>query len=456
MMTKATHKIAVMISIFLSTEMLLLNKLQAQDDGLRAVEWLEPQDYSEATLMKTNEEAIREKFRMEELERQAQNAQELYEMKRVDAERQTAEKRRAIEQYKQKQDQLTTDVETWRTELAQIESKQAEIEKELATVNAAFTEKNMQAAESRVALERTRSELNFKIEDLRRKKDTTFSLIEMANTEMGKWHQEITESQGKIIELHGKVSDYEKLALQIRSQALELQTKLTETKNTRLQAEQEMEMNRTAIAKAQSDFNNLMAEVKKEEAVKNQTLKKLAADRASYAAEMKRLEARTINANLTKAMAETENQRLLAETDNLKRQLAMVKAQSETVDSELASSNASLMQTRVSMQQIRSDLVRQLGREEKSHMKKEEYVQQMRSLASMANSSELTEGAKPWVVAKACAIRRGPASNAAKLGDLKVGERLYGSASTEKGWLKILNTSGSTAYVQSTCGQFQE
>jgi chromosome segregation ATPase len=340
--------------------------------------------------------------------------------------------------------------------LAQIESRQAEVEREMAALSKPFSEQEAQVRQTRVSLEERRSQLNEKIKSLEIRKSDTFKMIEMANANMAKWNREMALNQTKIVELDMQVMEYERLALNIRSQIVEAQTRLTESRIERKKAEDESQLFKAALLKTQNELKQIQTEQQRAENEKRNAQLALNRDRNHYEVEMKKIESKIVIAKTAQSLAEGESKRIAAETESMRSRLLEMQAQGETADVNLAGAQTSLMQTRISLQQVRADLVRQLGTEEKSTLKNNSYAQQVRSLASMANTSELSEGVRPWVLKRVCTIRRQPAYSADKLGEAKTGDRIYASPDLDSGWVKILNASGSTAFIRSSCGQFQE
>lgn len=436
------------ISIFLVLAMVLWTPNGYGAEDVTNVD-LTGASYPEGALLKSNQEEIRERMQLEILERQAQQARDRYTAQRADTEKRVAENKRKIDDYKTKQEKRNSELRQLNMELSETEQKSAEVQKELSVVGNKASEELAHFEETKSSLEKTKMENAASLRMLQVRKDSTRKLIETSNQRMGQYEDEIRRLQTETLKSQDLVNEYEKIALDVKGKVGELQSQLEVVRVERNRADQERQLSKESLAEAQRQYSGLLAETKKAEKERDVALKALDEQKKIYVTEMRRLEEKTAQANVIKAIAEAERVRFDNEADRMKVNVATVRDESEALSVNGTRAQESVMRSRIALSHMRQDLVRQITDKE---ARGSAVVREVASASPPSPAGETGELTLFKITSASCKMRRTPSATSEFFGSVKRGES-YSAEPASKGYMKI-EDGGKTFYVDKDCGSF--
>jgi len=415
------------------------------DSGLSPEEQLRKAWQDEMAAIKAKEEA----------EVKAAQTKIDFEKKRADTQREVAIKKRKIFDYQSKQDEYAEEIEHMKVEITELDGRSAEIEKDLKHAEERAKIQESKYTEVKSDLDGTKSNLKASLEKMRVTREAVAKKINNYMIEMQRMRAEIATSEADIARADNDKARAEAEEMQVRSQwsSLSARAQSLREDKSRIYAELKDMQNRLEVAK--KDYLVVKAEWSKAEQEKIAAEQFSAKTRSQINSEMRKLESDTGYAFNQKAIAEAEKARLAAEIEKLKTDLAYVKKRNADAVAESDDAQGSVMESRLAFETAKADLVQELAVNETGKLKLDATAMKLRGLASSAESSDMVDAHKPWVVSKTCHITRTPASTGDKAGKLKLGERLI-AAPAGGGYVKILNSSGKSAYVPMSCGHFAE
>lgn len=435
------------ISILLVLAMIFSTSAASAAEDVTNVD-LTDMSYPEGALLQSNQDEIRERMQLEILERQAQQARERYTLQRADTERRVSENKRKIDEYKTKQEKLSSELRQLNMELSETEQKSAEVQKELNAVGNKAAEELAHFEETKSSLEKSKMENNASLRMLQVRKDSTRKLIETSNQRMGQYEEEIRRLQAETLKSQDLVNEYEKIALDVKNKVGELHSQLEVVRVERNRADQERQMSKDNLAEQQRQYANLLAETKKAEKERDVAFRALDEQKKIYVTEMRRLDEKTAQANVIKAIAESERVRLDNESNRMKVNIAAVRDESESLSVNGARAQENVMKSRIALSQMRQDLVRQITDKETRPS--------MREVASATGATLEPVGGEELtlfkITSESCKKRRSPSSTSDSFGSVKKGDS-FSAEPANSGYMKIEN-GGKTFYVDKDCGSF--
>ena len=108
----------------------------------------------------------------------------------------------------------------------------------------------------------------------------------------------------------------------------------------------------------------------------------------------------------------------------------------------------------MALETAKAELTKEVARGDSDEFRAKKVESRLRGLASAAEASEMLDGGRLWVSTKSCKLYRRPAMDSQEMGAVNPGRRLVGSE-VSGAWVKLMNTSGSSIYVDKSCGKFE-
>lgn len=463
-MSQTMEKTAVFVALAL-----MLSPMRAQ--AQKAVEWSEENSYPESLMTEANREEINVKSRNAERERELARTRAMYEQRKAEVEREVTEKRARINDLKVKQEELDQEIQGYRTELAELDSQREAAKKDLERVNATAKIHTDQADGVKADLDKTKDDLNNTLMNLAHQREDTFRRIDKAQTQISQWQDEISKTNSDIIAADNTRMEYEKAAAKIRNQVEEMQLKVQDAQNAKAEALEETRLMKENMNKADAEYKKTVQNLRDAESDRNKAQVQLQKTRAVYNVEMKKLDEKTAQAHMLKALADNEKNRSETETQRLNDSLLKVKQLHEEVSLEVVEAQSALMQSKISLGQIRTDLTRELATKDSRGGKGQ---LQARTLASTDDATALppkmekaaklekssggdAEGsgftAHKWTVKRSCWIYQDASKSSEKIGSVKVKEALRADHHAD-GFVKVSVSNGGYGYVRASCGDF--
>jgi DNA repair exonuclease SbcCD ATPase subunit len=216
----------------------------------------------------------------------------------------------------------------------------------------------------------------------------------------------------------------------------------------------ELEEMKAKLNMSKEDFNKVRQDyekAKKEQVALENSVRE---ERVAIANQMKKVRNDTQQTMIMIEDSNNSKDRVEVDVQKLKTELALVKNRNEEARRKLSESNQAVMESRLALEEARTDLTEEMATGAKGRWKHDTMGFKMRGLASVVDSSQMVGGeSKAWVVKKTCAIFK-TASGKKNIGSVNKDDRLI--ASPAGNFVKIMNSSGDAAYVDSACGEFAE
>ncbi|MFN7729320.1 MAG: hypothetical protein ACK5P7_09210 [Bdellovibrio sp.] len=417
--------------------------------------WASPPSYPEDALRHAFEQEKLERKKIEKAREDLLAVKEAYEQKKVDAEREILAKRFAIENARQEAERAHNETATLRTEIVGLDGQMADVNNQLNLVKSQ-TEEHVKAHKQVTAeLQASQKSLELALASLKKTREESFRKINDYQVAIQRSKAQIFEEQAQIAKIDNDKARAEAEELVVRSRLNDLQSQLNEVKGYRQRLQSELGDLRRRLDLAKGDLGDAKNEYLAAEKNKNQLESMVKATRQSNAQEMRRLENEIAALRNKKNEAEAESVRYQAEADKLNQNLAMVKVRNAEAQASAEEAQGFAMESRLKFETAQTELKRELSGAQAGKMKRDTMAVKLRGLANMETGSGFTSSGKVWTVTQDCDIRQTSVGSGPKVGSVKSGERVI--ASEEPGGVvKLLNKSGTVAYVPARCGQFKD
>lgn len=453
---------------------------QAQSDGQLATEWEDSQERALADVYKQELEA---KTKAEMSERELRRTRALFEQRRGQIDREVVEKRAHITDLKIKQEELDQQIQAYRHDLKQLEAQQTEAETELKRVSDHAKVNTDSAMDVKAQLDASKQDLTNTLYSLSKKREETFQRIDKAQSQINKWHEEIAKTNTDIIAADNTRLEYEKATVKIGHQVAEMEQKVRDANEAKNMALEETKQMKDTMAKANDNLNKTVQNLRNAEKARDIARADLNKIRNIYNVEMKRLDEKTSQAHMLKALAENEKSRSENETSRLADTLNKVKQLHEEVSLEVVEAQSALMQSKISLGQIRTDLVRELATKDSTARPS---VRQMASDTAKTSAPSVAASALPsglgednvmprggdmkvrakretasatfepknWIVKRFCNIYENADANSRKLSNVRAKD-LVQADKHNAGFVKVIVGGGNHGFIRTSCGSFE-
>jgi hypothetical protein len=402
----------------------------------------------EGAYLETYQTELQERKKTEDLEKKAADARANDEARRGEIEREISIKKMQIEDYKRKQGQLDSEIKQSTTTLQGLETELNTVEQELGVFRQSAEQQLTQTDQQKKEYQLTQKNLDEAHDRLRTTKAALTKSLYDNKMEIQRLKAEVSQAEVKAEALEAQKQNIQADEAKVRVEAMSLRTSI-EDKNAEIaKLMANLEASKRKFEQAKVDLASSALENRRAEAKRNET-------QARVTVEVRKYEDATIAAMRSKSMSESEKIRLEAETEKIKAYVAMVKkASNEAIDASMES-QASVMESRLALQTAKSELSQEVAHSDKNAYKKEKVNAQLRQLASAAEASDMIDGARPWIVSKACRLHKRASSSSDEVSaDITVGQKLIGAEYSPR-WIKVLNSSGAPAFIKKDCGNFE-
>lgn len=437
---------------------------------------------AERELAEVYKQELEAKTKAEMAERELRRTRNQFEQRRSQVDREIVEKRAHINDLKVKQEELDQQVQAYRADLKQLEAKQTEQETELKRVSE-YAKTNTDAAmDVKAQLDASKQDLTNNLYMLSKKREETFKRIDTAQSQINKWHEEIARTNQDIIAADNTRLEYEKAAMKIGHQVAEMEQKVRDANEAKSMALEETKQMKDNLAKANDTLNKTVAKMRDAEKARDIARNDLNKMRSVYGAEMKRLDDKTAQAHMLKALAENERNRSETETARLNDTLNKVKQLHEEVSLEVVEAQSALMQSKISLGQIRTDLTRELATKDSTSRPTRSLASSDGPMAATPKVEKMPTGLgddnmmprggdmkvreskthsvasvggelKNWSVHRVCNIYKNADANSPRLAKVKAND-LVQATSHNAGFVKVATSGGNFGYIRSSCGNF--
>ncbi len=405
--------------------------------------------YPEGALQSAYEEEVAQIKRTEELERRATRINDSIEAKKNQIEQQISAKRFKIEKLKLKDEQIGSEMKASSTDLEDLQKDLSSVEQEYflfkqkADDQVAFSEsakKNLEQANKQLAESRER---------MQSARDSISKMLYSNKNEIQKMRAESSVMEAKIDSLESQAADLESQEAQSRLEIATLKKQIMD-KNDEIknQSNALAEAKRKADS-AQMDLRVAKAEFDKVEKSKNETEKRVLAEKSKY-------EELIFAALRSKSVLETERIRIDAELEKIKSYAEGFKRAQASAQEELSTEQNRNMEAKLVLQTVKATLMQDLVQFERDGYKKDKQVAQSRKLASVSETAEIADGSRSWVVNKSCSLfsRASSKSDRVPASEVQVGQKIFGQDYSEH-WIRVKGGTNATGFIRKDCGHFE-
>ena len=406
--------------------------------------------FPQAALKAARENEVRELKRVESAEKESLLSRDAIENKKIEAMQEIQKHKYEMAEHKQKQEKMTEEMELMKNELIQIQGQQVQLadqSKELDTKVNAVTAKHQEASGN---LHASQQKLAGEAESLNRKRIETEKKVSKMQIEMQQSITQIAKDQSLIARAESEKVQYESQEIHVANQLSILLDRRKEIGEERERASLEITQLQKRLESVKDDYKIAKSENDAlEKEVKTLTAK-LTKDRVNTNTEIQDLERKILVAKDSKFKNDYERSRLLAESEKMKTHLVDVQKRFDQVTADETASSLAVMESRVDVETAKSSLsAKESGIENLQYHGKAQR-EQIRNLASLAESSQMLETQQKAKVVKACKVLMKPENSSESVGRLKKGSIILAAPATQ-GFYKVLNSSGAPQFVYQTC-----
>jgi hypothetical protein len=406
--------------------------------------------FPQAALKAARETEVRELHRVEAAEKETIANRDAIENKKIEAMQEIQKHKFEMADHKFKQEKMSEEMDIIQNELVKIQGQQADLavqSKELDAKVSVVTEKHQDAANN---LHASQQKLAVEAETLNKKRVETEKKVSKMQIEMQQSIAQIAKDQSLIARAESEKVQYETQEIHVANQLTSLLERRKEIADEREKASLEIGQLQKRLDSVKDDYKVAKSENDALEREVKSLTAKLSKDRVNTATEIQDLERKILVAKDSKFKNDYERARLVAESEKMKTQLIDVQKRYDQAAVDETASSLAVMESRVDVETAKTDVsTKESGIEDlKYHGKKQR--DQIRNLASLAESSQMLETQQKAKVVKACKVLTKPENSSESVGRLKKGSIIV-AAPAAQGFYKVLNSSGSPQFVYQTC-----
>lgn len=402
--------------------------------------------YPDGALMQIYQEELYEIKKTEDAERRAVKARDDYERRKVEAEKEISAKKYKIEGFKIKQEQVATEIDAMNTEIQYLDKQYQETEQELAQIEAKAQEHFVIADNAKKELDDTKNKLEQSLDNLKNSKEKIHARLNKNSIDVQKMRSEIAVLEAEVESVEAQKADLEAKEMSAKTEWMSLRAQIDQKNADKKRNLESLAAAKKRYEQVQKDYRQAKNEFEQADQSRRET-------QAKVNAEIKKLEESTGAAIRARAMADAEKIRVEAETEKLKAYVAMVKKSNDESLKAMKESQVNVMESRLALETAKSELTMEVAGGEKQKFTEEKISSRLRNLASVAEASDMMDGAQSWTIVKSCTIMKRPSRKADIIGEVSSGQNLVASRHSTN-WVKIMNSSGEPAFVRAECGNF--
>ena len=151
--------------------------------------------------------------------------------------------------------------------------------------------------------------------------------------------------------------------------------------------------------------------------------------------------------------AEAEKIRLESEVAKIQDYSARIKDARDQALDQQGHVNGLVLKSSLALESARTALATSVERSDQYQYKNEKAQHRARGLAAAEEASNLIEGGRVWITSENCKAYKTPATRQ-PAGFFDSGKRLLGK-DHGSAWVEVMNGSGSSVYVESRCGKYE-
>lgn len=415
-----------------------------------------PEDdvYPDSALRAAYEAELKQMRQTEDAQHDEVMARDAYDRRKAEAEEEISRHRKQVEALRRDQEKSAEGVEAMRSELAEIQRKEADMKNELRGAEMKSRQQDTSTDDVKKELTEAKARLQKSVSELQTKREDTVKLINRSQIETQSLRMQIMQTETAISRAENDKMRIEQEELRVRTEWAALTVRNREANREKARTLAELDDMNRRLEKARRDYGFAKRESEQLEAEVRQLDLKARMNKTYILNELRKLEEEIAAAYNVKARNEAEKIRLVAEVDRLKEELRVVKERHTRAIAEGDDSEQVVMESRLAFETAKADLARSYAALEKTKVDNDTKRLNARNIASMAETSDILTGQQTARVSRNCSLRRSPASDGQADGEIKAGSRVY--VSPGKGaWYKILNSSGHVLYVDEGCLKFE-
>ncbi len=416
-----------------------VSKANAQSDGKSS------QFYPEASLTQIYSQEQIEQKKADELEQKAVQQRDLYEKQKRDVEKQVAAHRFHIEGLKMQQekaqgelDLLKVDLQHVSGDLASYQSEHQQLDESSKATMEYLTGQRAELAEKAKALD-----LELKsLADARKKAEKDIYGMAM---DIEHYKVDIAKMDTKLQEAEAKRAGLEADEMKVRGEWMETKMAAAEHMRQRDEALSNLAETKKRYEQATKELNVAHVEMAKAEKMRNETSHKVQGDVAKYEADI-------MKANKARIANEAEKIRLESEVAKITEYGSRMKEnRDQTLDNQNTSEGL-VLKSSLALESARTALSRSVEGTDQNGFKQEKEAHRARGLANAEQASQLIAGGRVWITKENCKAYTGPSTKKAA-GFFDAGKKLLAKDHGSR-WVEVMNGSGSSVYIESRCGNY--
>jgi hypothetical protein len=415
-----------------------VSKAGAQSDSTS------PKYYPEAALSEIYSQQQIEQRRAEELEQKAVQQRDLYEKKKREVEQQIAAHRFQIEGLKLQQEKAQNELDLLSTSMQHVTGDLSSYQAEHQQLDES-SKATMQYLESqRTELAEKQKTVDAELDQLAAARKKAEHDVYQMGMEIERYKTDIAKNETKVQEADAKRADLEANEMKVRGDWMQTKMAVAEHMHQRDESLAQLADAKKRYDIASKELVEAKGDLAKAEKMRNETNKKVQTDVAKYEHEI-------LQSNKNRIIAESERIRLESEAEKIQEYASRLKESRDKSIEEQNNSEGLVLKSTLALETARTALNNSVETSDQDAYKAEKVQHQARGMAAAAAASELVEG-RVWVTKESCKAFSRP-NKRTPAGFFESGKRVMARDHGSK-WVEIIDGTGSSVYMQSQCGNY--
>jgi len=387
-----------------------------------------------------------EQKKADELEQKLVYQRDLIEKQKREVEKQVAAHRYSIEGIKMKQERAQAELETISVDLQHVNgdlaSYQAEHQQLTESSQATLSYLNNQRDELATKQKNLDAELVSLAETRKKAEKEVFEL----GMEIERYKVSSAKAETKVQEAEAVRAAMEADEMKVRSEWMSTKLAAAEQMRQRDEALQALSESRVRYEQAQKELRQAKVDLAKAQTVRDDVAKKSQSQIAQYENDI-------MKSTKGRIYAEAEKIRLESEVAKIQDYSARIKDARDQALDQQGHVNGLVLKSSLALESARTALATSVERSDQYQYKNEKAQHRARGLAAAEEASNLIEGGRVWITSENCKAYKTPATRQ-PAGFFDSGKRLLGK-DHGSAWVEVMNGSGSSVYVESRCGKYE-
>ncbi len=433
--------------------------------------------YPEAAVEDLREKEVQEIKKTQDLQRNINQTNHQLEQKKVEAEIEITRQKIRIQDQLAKQDSIQNELKSLRLNLDQLENHQKEMEKDLGRINDQVSKQNSELLSSEFELSTKKQNLVKSLANLKLIEQKTQSEIARIEIDAAKARTAISRTETDMARMKNDMARTQALEIRAKTEYSQVQERLANAVAQRDQIDRASTEAQSQLSKARRELNFAQREFQDAEKERLQAEIRYKTEKISIFNELKYIETSIANASNRKTQADADKVRMEAELAKLRLDLIAVKEKSQEVYQQDSLIHGEVMESRISLEQAKTDLMTELSRSETAALDRD--TSRVLKKFKLSNKKALIEkpsdenimsagipiqlpakraissvSTGPWVTSRVCYSRPSPSSSSENIALIKRNTTLNAEESTD-GYIKFSDETGKSLYINAKCGSFQ-